>query len=242
MASETLTETMVTAIPPAFFPAAPPPLENGDHLDSAEFARRYEAMPHIKKAELIKGTVYMASPVRFNAHGEQHGFVMAWLGVFRAYTPGVRLGDNCTLHIDDDNEPQPDAVLFIDEARGGHASINTNGYLEGAPELIVEIAASTVSYDLHDKLETYQNAGVREYVVWRVYDHEIDWFALENGKYVRLAANETGLLASRVFPDLWLNANAMLNGDLTRVVSDLQAGLATPEHAAFAQALANAPI
>jgi Uma2 family endonuclease len=237
MASETLTETMVTTAPPVFFQTAPPPLENGDRLNRAEFARRYEAMPHIKKAELIKGKVFMASPVRISVHGIQHSQIIGWLFIYQVATPGLLLGDNSTLRIDDDNEPQPDAVLFIDETHSGGASISADGYLEGAPELIVEIAASTVSYDLHDKLDTYQNAGVREYVVWRVYDHEIDWFALENEKYVRLTANATGLLASRIFPGLWLNANALLNGDLARVVSDLQAGLATPEHAAFIQQL-----
>ena len=39
------------------------PLEHGDHLTREEFERRYEAMPHVRKAELIEGVVYMPSPV-----------------------------------------------------------------------------------------------------------------------------------------------------------------------------------
>ena len=31
-----------------------PPLESGDRLSRHEFERRYTAMPHIKKAELIE--------------------------------------------------------------------------------------------------------------------------------------------------------------------------------------------
>ena len=46
------------------FPYAPvdrpiiPPLESGDRLIRAEFERRYQAMPHVKKAELIEGVVF----------------------------------------------------------------------------------------------------------------------------------------------------------------------------------------
>lgn len=36
-----------------------PPLENGDRLIRPEFERRYNAMPDVKKAELIEGIVYM---------------------------------------------------------------------------------------------------------------------------------------------------------------------------------------
>ena len=49
-----------------------PPLENGDRLSLAEFERRYENMPSLKKAELIKGVVLMGSPVRFVQHGRPH--------------------------------------------------------------------------------------------------------------------------------------------------------------------------
>lgn len=35
--------------------ASPPPLQQGDMLTRSEFERRYAAMPHLKKAELIDG-------------------------------------------------------------------------------------------------------------------------------------------------------------------------------------------
>src|SRR5688572_30660554 len=94
-----------------------PPLENGDRLTRPEFERRYEAMPHLKKAELIEGEVHMPSPVRMQHHGEPHADVITWLGTYRSATPGVRFGDNATVRLDLDNEPQPDALLRID--RGG---------------------------------------------------------------------------------------------------------------------------
>src|SRR2546422_6782121 len=100
---------------PASQPQAPatatiPPLENGDRLTRAEFERRYDAMPHLKKAELIEGVVYiMPSPVSDTNHGHPHFNVIAWLGQYAAFTPGVRGGDNSSLRMDLENEPQPDA-------------------------------------------------------------------------------------------------------------------------------------
>lgn len=98
MATEIFSEPLVTIALPRAFPIVPP-LENGDHLTRAEFERRYEVMPQVKKAELVQGVVYMASPVRVNVHGEPRAAVMTWLGLFRAFTSGVRLGDNATLRI-----------------------------------------------------------------------------------------------------------------------------------------------
>ena len=139
-----------------------PPLESGDRLTRAEFERRYAAMPNLKKAELIEGVVYVASPLRALAHGKPHADVMAWLGVYSAATPGIGAYDTATVRLDADNEPQPDAVLRIEQ--GGQSSISEDDYIEGAPELIVEIAASSASYDLHDKLHVYRRNGVQEYM------------------------------------------------------------------------------
>src|SRR5262245_42165395 len=91
-----------------------PPLENGDRMNRLEFERRYEAMPHLKKAELIKGVVYMPpAAIRFDQHGGPHFDLISWLGVYRAATSGVRGGDNSSLRLDLENEPQPDAFLMI---------------------------------------------------------------------------------------------------------------------------------
>lgn len=124
-----------------------PPLENGNKLTHTEFGRRYQAMPNLKKAELIEGVVYVASPLRIKSHGEPHAYIMAWLGVYKAATPGVGVADNTTVLLDADNEPQPDAILRIET--GGQSRINQDDYVEGAPELIVEIAA--LGGDKHDE-------------------------------------------------------------------------------------------
>jgi len=214
-------------------PASVPPLEPGDRMTRVEFERRYEAMPHIKKAELIEGVVYMPSPVRLNRHGNPHGHLIAWMVVYEAHTPHVIAADNTTTRLDMDNEPQPDGMLLIDPAFGGQATIAEDDYVENAPEWVGEVSGSSVSFDLHTKLVVYRRNGVREYLVWRVLDQAIDWFVLRNGEFVHLTPDESGYLKSEVFPGLWLDAAAMVRGDMLRVLAVLHEGLASPEHAAF---------
>lgn len=214
-----------------------PPLEAGDHLSRCEFERRYHARPDLKKAELIEGRVYMPSPVRIKSHAEPHGQAITWLGTYCASTPGVGFGDNATVRLDLDNEPQPDIVLRLESSAGGHSHISDDDYLEGAPELIVEIAASGASYDLHEKLRVYRRNGVQEYLVWRVYDKQIDWFALAHEAYVRLTPDVSHIIQSQVFPGLRLDITALLAGNLAQVLAELQKGIGTSEHTAFVERL-----
>ncbi len=229
------TVAQVTEQPPTF--ERVPPLENGDRLTRLEFERRYEAMPELRKAELIEGVVYMPSPVRLRHHGQPHSLVIGWLAAYKARTPGLILGDNSTVRMDLDNEPQPDVLLLVDPDRGGQARISEDDYVEGAPELVAEVAASSASYDLNAKRNVYRRNGVREYVVWRVRDREIDWFVLREGKYEKLAKDASGLYRSEVFPGLWLDPDALVREDLATVLDNLQKGLRTPEHKALIERL-----
>jgi Uma2 family endonuclease len=218
-----------------------PPLENGDRLSREEFERRYDAMPGLKKAELIEGIVYMPSPVHAEEHGMPHFDLITCLGFYRWATPGVRGADNTSIRLDIDNMPQPDACLFIDPTRGGQARVSDDDYIEDAPELVAEIAASSVSYDLTFKFEVYRRNRVREYLVWRVQDREIDWFELKRRRYVRLALDGSGLYRSKVFPGLWLDPAALIRGDTPALQAALQRGLASPEHAEFVAKLNTRP-
>src|SRR4029453_2189512 len=155
-----------------------PPLEPGDRLTRDEFERRYEAMPRGIKAELLEGLVHLPSPTRFRRHGRPHLHLITWLAPYQSATPGVRAGDNSTTRLDIDNESHPDAVLLIAPACGGQAHISADDYIEDAPEFVAEVAASSVSIDLHTKFHIYQRDGVREYLVWRVLERAVDWFVL----------------------------------------------------------------
>ncbi len=210
-----------------------PPLEPGDRLSRAEFERRYQAMPNLRKAELIEGIVYMPSPVRIRRHGRPHAHLIHWLVSYESTTSGVIVADNPSVLLDLDNEPQPDAVLFIDPDHGGHARITADDYVENAPELVAEVSASTASDDLNAKLNVYRRNGVREYIVWRVDDRQIDWFVLRDGQFVRLPLGDDGLYRSEVFPGLWLDPAAMVGGDTRTVQTALTRGMASREHFDF---------
>jgi len=207
-------------------------LENGDMLTCREFERRYEAMPSLKKAELLGGVVYMSAAVRFT-HGKPHGQILGWLTTYCAETPYIECADNVTVRLGEDNEVQPDAFLRVDEEVGGQSRVTDDDYIEGAPELVVEIANSSVSYDLHQKFDVYRQHGVREYLVWRVEDAAFDWFIIENDATFRLQPDEDGMLRSRVFPGLWLAVDALLANDMKQVLDVARQGAQSEEHRQF---------
>jgi Uma2 family endonuclease len=210
-----------------------PPLRQGDHLDREEFERRYDAMPELKKAELIDGVVHMPSPVRHEEHGIPHSDLITWLGVYRFHTPGVLPGTDSSVRLDLGGAPQPDALLMIDPNRGGQAAHDADRYITGGPELVAEVSASTVSMDLNSKLLLYQRNGVREYIVWRVEESAIDWFVLRDGQYVLLLPGTDGIIRSEVFPGLWLDPQTLITLNPTRLLAVLQQGLASQAHADF---------
>ncbi len=217
-----------------------PELENGDRLTRDEFESRYEAMPHLKKAELIEGVVYMPSPVRQGRHSRPHMHLCNWLGHYEAGTPGVEGGDSGSIRLDLDNEPQPDSFLFIQPEFGGRVRISSDDYVEGAPDMVAEVASSSASYDPGVKLQVYRRNAVREYLVWRVLDRQIDWFVLRQGRYEPMAPSADGLCRSTFFPGLWLDTVALLNHDLARVLAVVQEGMNTKEHHEFVVSLEQA--
>jgi Uma2 family endonuclease len=213
-----------------------PPLEAGDHLDQPTFHERYEAMPPGFRAELIGGVVIVPSPLSLD-HGFHHALIMTWLGNYTIATPGTSMADNATTILGETSEPQPDGVLIIEPAFGGQTRLSEEGYLTGAPELIVEVASSSASIDLHAKRRDYEQAGVLEYAVVVLRQRVMRWFVLQDGTYQELSADADGIFRSRVFPGLWLHANALLQRDGATVMDVLRQGLATPEHTAFVQRL-----
>jgi Uma2 family endonuclease len=243
MSEPQLSDKSVTGFPYPFSPADAEAetdlleLENGDRLTRAEFERRYDAMPHLKKAELIKGVVYVGSPVKHKKHSRPHSWAITWLGVYSAATPGTETGDNGSVRLDDENVPQPDAMLRMLTEYGGQSLEDEDDYLQGRPELVVEIASSSASYDLHDKKDVYGQFGALEYIVWRTRDRALDWFRLENNQYVRIELDAEGVIESRVFPGLRLAVPALLAGNLATVLAELQKGLASDAHRAFVERL-----
>ena len=209
-----------------------PALESGDRFTRAEFEARSLARPDLKQVELIEGVVYVAPPEGVRSHGLPAGMMLGWLGLYVAETPGLISASFTTVRLDDTNVPQPDGLLAFERTAEGKPRTDAEDIFAGPPELIVEISASSASYDLHDKKQAYERNGVREYVVVIVEQQRVVWFELIAGRYQEQAAVE-GIHRSRLFPGLWLDVAALFDNRFPRLLATLQRGLATPEHAAF---------
>ena len=194
-----------------------PRLHNGDRLNRFEFARRYEADPDVCRAELIEGIVYVSSPVSHDKHGKPHAGLVTWLGVFASFSQGVEVSDNTTVRLDFDNDVQPDVLL---RRITNGASRMVLGYVEGPPELVVEVSASSASIDTNSKKNVYRRNGVQEYIVWRTEEGALDWFELKEGEYVALTPDGSGIIHSRVLPGLRLAVAKLLAGDIKGVLTE----------------------
>lgn len=213
-----------------------PPLVGGERLDRPTFHERYEAMPPETRAELVGGVVVMMSPIG-DAHGEATMRLAGWLLHYGRGKPGLTGGDGSTLFLDDDAEPQPDLHLRVRSEFGGQTRVE-GGYVVGAPELVIEVARSTRATDLGPKFLDYQRAGVREYLVVTLDPDEVRWFVRRGDRLAPLPPTDDGTYRSEVFPGLWLDPGALFAGDVDALLTALERGKATPEHAAFAAALA----
>lgn len=201
-------------------------LYNGDRMDQRTFHALYEAAPEGVKAELIGGTVYiMASPVS-RRHGKPLCLVLRWLGAYAEASPGVEGFTEETLILGPENEPQPDAGLRLLPSHGGRTT-DQSGYIQGPPELVLEVATSTAACDLHQKKEACERAGVEEYLV--AMPEEVRWFRLEEGRYVPLREDADGVMRSRRFPGLWLDPEALLAGSRDGVIDAVRRGIAGRE-------------
>ena len=214
-----------------------PLLANGDRMKQPEFHRRYEACAEEEKWELIGGTVYMASPLSLG-HSSFDAKIGLVLELYELATPGTQALHNTTAILGEESEPQPDLGLRILPEYGGQSRTTPDDYLQGAPELLVEVAYSRRAIALHGKREDYQRSGVREYIVVCIEEQELYWFHFPSGKSI--LANRQGVSRSRVFPGLWLDCTALLRLDAARLMEVLQQGLASRAHAAFVKRLQNA--
>jgi Uma2 family endonuclease len=212
----------------------PPTLRNGDRMSQAEFHQAYEQMADDVKAELIEGVVFMASPLGID-HGRRHVHLGTVLTLYEAATPGVQVVDNSTTILGEDDEPQPDLSLRILPERGGQTRTENN-YIVGAPELFVEIAHSSRAIDLHGKRRAYAAHGGIEYLVADLEGLRLHWIDLRAGQSI--PADADGVCRIRGFPGLWIDGPAIFAFDVARAIATLNAGLASPEHAAFVAALA----
>ncbi len=170
-------------------------------------------------------------------HAEVQALVSLWHGTYAAHTPGTRVRDNATVILGLEDEVQPDSALVILPEHGGQSRVSDTGYAVGPPEQIVEISSSTAAYDLFEKKDAYQAAGVIEYVVVLTRDADVAWFRSDGSNFEQQQPDSDGIFRSEVFPGLWLDPAALLRRDPAAILATLQTGLDSPEHADFVKQL-----
>lgn len=207
-------------------------LHNGDKLKQEQFHRLYEQMPTDYRAELIGGLVFEPSPLGY-PHGNHHAHLACLVDTYATYTPGTGVADNATVILSAEDEVQPDLVLRIEKR--GSSLINNKNYIQGAPELVAEVAHSSCAIDLHLKKKRYALAGVEEYIILCLEPMQLHWINLRSGD--ELKCDDFGICRSVVFPGLWIHARALLDGNRVLSLETVNEGLRSQEHADFVTAL-----
>ena len=201
--------------------AACPPLAAGDVLSADQYWARYAASPPGIAAERINRKVYLMSPLKAATHGDPHALLSLWLGTYASEVGGLIVSDNPTIRLNVDNDPQPDLCM---RRVGGKSRLDEDGYLVGTPEMVLEVAASSASYDLGEKREIYEAAGVQEYLVYEAFQGAIHWWRLAEDRFVMIGL-QSGLYRSNQFPGLWLDPDALRQHDSRRLLRALGQGL-----------------
>ena len=179
--------------PPADGNGAVPPLGAGDRLTARGIQRRYEAMPHLKKAELIEGVVYMPSPVRCEVP-RRAAFDSQWLALhLPARTPGS--GERRQLPVPVRPDQRAAARLRPVHRRPstGAAVRNRRGWLhQPCPGTRRRSRRQQCQLRSSDKLAVYRRNMVSgEYIVWRVFDRSSIGTSCARPSYQKLTPVKT---------------------------------------------------
>ena len=208
----------------------------GERMDVEEFLHRWDELPELKNVELIDGVVHVSSPVSRD-HGNFDALIIWWLAHYAQATTGCSAGKNSTWLMLD-SAPQPDSYLRILPSHGGQSG-DEKRFCTGAPELAVEICLTSTEVDFGPKRDLYLKAGVREYITIELMWKRIVWRVAEEGMYLQELPTD-GIIRSETFPGLWLDVAALWAGDGARMLTALNAGLATEAHQQFVERLAAA--
>ena len=229
--------TMIHTLPEAS-PSAPetlPLLENGDLLSQPEFHHRYGLMPETFRADLIGGIVYSSSHLH-HKHSRNRILLGTPIFLYEGCTPGVQASERSTVILSDNDELHPDLSIRLLAECGGHTQLNEGEDIIGAPEMVVEVAASPRSLEFHLKLERYRSAGVIEYLVLCLEEWKLYWFNLQLNR--ELLPESDMIYRSRSFPGLWIDGQALLDRQPSRLLEVLDHGLASQGYASFRDRLA----
>lgn len=162
------------------------------------------------KYEIIDGVLYMAPPPAI-AHQRSSGKLFRKMGDYAEDKDlGLVLEAPCGVHLPNQPVPVEPDILFVKKARLG---IIGSQYVEGAPDLIVEILSpSNAAYDRDTKFKVYEAAGVPELWLLDYQVKTVELYRLVGGRYM-LAGTYSGsdMVTSTQLTGFKITVNAIFN-------------------------------
>ena len=210
-------------------------LHDGAKLTLEAFHQAYLEYPDHTRFELVEGIARMASPV-YSDQVLVHK-VISYLGTtYDLSTPGVQFLAETSIRMGENNEFRPDGAMRVTDEFSGSCRLAENRLFEGPPELVIEVAGSSLNFDLNLKRRVYARHGVEEYIVIDLANQTFYWFDFRSGE--QRVPDADGVCRSRLFPGFWLSIPSVLGQDIAGALPALQNGLASAEHKTFVEELA----
>jgi Uma2 family endonuclease len=155
------------------------------------------------RVELLDGDLINMAPI-----GGEHRTLVDSLNLLlasRAQENQYRIGIQNPISLDPHSEPQPDVVLYDSSVLGRHPR----------PEeiyLLIEVADSSLSYDVGPKLAAYARVGIREvWVVDAIRRRVLVYRRPVQGQYgTKLELTPEDVVTIEAFPDVSLPVSRFL--------------------------------
>ncbi len=168
-----------------------------------------------KKADLIDGVIYMASPDSRRAN-ELTGLLF---GIIDGYISTRGLGGRVYLNrfafqLNRWNAPEPD-VAYVSQER---LHLIREGRMDGAPDIAVEIVTrDSRERDYVTKRRLYEQHGLGEYWLVDAIQRKVDFLRLNDERqYEDAAPGGTPRFESRQIPGLWIETDWLTSDEVPR--------------------------
>jgi len=134
------------------------------------------------KYEIIDGVLFMVPPPAIKHQSSSISLVVKMYNHADKYDLGKVLEAPCGVQLPKQPVPVEPDILFIKKER---LNIIGENYVEGAPDLIVEILSpSNPNYDRQTKFNLYQQSGVKEYWLVDYRSKTVEIFNLIANRYL----------------------------------------------------------
>lgn len=161
-----------------------------------------------RKADLIDGVIYMASPDTRLANTLNSFLAYLIQGYTNARNiAGFTFLSRFACRITEYRAPEPD----VGYVRPERAHLVRENEMEGGPDIAVEIVSrDSRQRDYGEKRELYQDAGVSEYWIIDPLQSRVEFLMLQDDRYQLATLENNRIFHSEVIPGFWLDVEWLL--------------------------------